>query len=78
MITPAQCRAARGLLNWTQIHLARASDVSKNTIIEFERAKHATRPAPIVALEKAFTDAGVRFETDAEGRAWVGGVAEPS
>lgn len=74
MISPAQCRAARGFLNWTQADLARAAQVGKNTLIDFEQAKRPTRPATIVALEKAFTDAGVRFETDAEGRAWVGGV----
>jgi len=53
MISPAQCRAARGFLNWTQADLAREAQVGKNTLIDFEQAKRPTRPATIIALEKS-------------------------
>ena len=43
MITPAQCRAARGLLKWTQEELAVRSGVGAPAIINFEGGK--TSPA---------------------------------
>ena len=36
-LSPAQCRAARALLNWTQEDLVRNSKVTKKTIADFER-----------------------------------------
>ena len=42
MIVPAQIRAARALLDWRQIDLAKASGVSDLTIINFEGG--ATHP----------------------------------
>lgn len=77
MMTPAQARAARAFLNWSQHEVARRSGLGRNTVAQFENARHPTRPATIIALQKAFTDAGVRFDTDAEGRAWVGGHPNP-
>ena len=38
-ITPALCRAARGLLDMTQIELAAGASVSKNTIVDFEKSR---------------------------------------
>lgn len=35
-VTPAQCRAARALLGWSQHDLARRSGVARQTIIHFE------------------------------------------
>ena len=35
-ITADQCRAARGLLNWTQEQLATNARVSRATIVDFE------------------------------------------
>ncbi|PSJ19972.1 transcriptional regulator, partial [Halomonas sp. ND22Bw] len=36
MISAAQCRAARGLLNWTQAELAAAASVGVVTVRQFE------------------------------------------
>ena len=65
---PAQCRAARALLDWTQSDLMDHCGASQKTIADFERG--LTRPyrrtldAMITALEAAgieFIDRGVRM-----------------
>ncbi|MCG8505156.1 MAG: helix-turn-helix domain-containing protein [Sphingomonadales bacterium] len=63
MITPAQCRAARGLLKWTQEDLAANSDVGIMTIRTFETDKASPRPGTIKLLKIAFEAAGVEFLT---------------
>lgn len=65
MISPAQCRAARGLLRWTQEHLASNSGVSIVTIRNFE-AEKTTNPqkSTLRLLKIAFDNAGVEFIDD--------------
>ncbi|MEI8445041.1 MULTISPECIES: helix-turn-helix domain-containing protein [unclassified Mesorhizobium] len=60
-MTPAQCRAARGLLDWTQGDLARSSSVSDVTIRNFERGKTALQPASLRVIQLALEAAGVEF-----------------
>jgi DNA-binding XRE family transcriptional regulator len=38
-MTPAQCRAARALLDWTQNDLARSAEVGSVTLRQFERGQ---------------------------------------
>ncbi|MFC5353961.1 MULTISPECIES: helix-turn-helix domain-containing protein [Azospirillum] len=61
MITPAQCRAARGLLDWTQEELAKAAQVSAITIRGFEKEASSPRRATLAALRQALEAAGVEF-----------------
>ena len=55
-LTPEQCRAARGLLDWTQEDLAKRAGVSRSTVRDYEKGRHVlhrTSAAQIVlALEK--------------------------
>jgi transcriptional regulator with XRE-family HTH domain len=60
-IGPEQCRAARGLVNWSQDALAAASSVSKATIANFELGKSAPINATRDALRRALEAAGVEF-----------------
>ena len=60
-MTPAQCRAARGLLNWTQDELASRSGASVVTIRNLENEKHAPQRGTLALLLQAFTAAGVEF-----------------
>ena len=60
-ITPALCRAARGLLGWTQDDLAKAARVGLNTLRNFEAGKSAPMVNNLSAIQAAFEAAGVQF-----------------
>jgi transcriptional regulator with XRE-family HTH domain len=55
-LSPEQCRAARGLLNWTQEELADRADVSRSTIRDYENGRHCLHPSTaaqvVAALER--------------------------
>lgn len=61
MISAAQCRAARGLLGWTQEQLATASEVAVVSIGQFEKEKAEPRRATLAAIRAALEAAGVIF-----------------
>ena len=61
MITPAQCRAARGLLDWTQQQLADKARVGVVTIRQVEAGVAAPRRATLQVIERAFELAGVEL-----------------
>jgi transcriptional regulator with XRE-family HTH domain len=65
-ITAAQCRAARGLLGWTQQELAALAGVGVVTIYQFEAGKAAPRRATLMVIRLAMEAAGVKF-IDANG-----------
>ncbi|WP_431860494.1 helix-turn-helix domain-containing protein [Azospirillum sp.] len=58
---PAQCRAARGLLNWTQKDLASRSGVSTVTIRNFENERSTPQPATLTVLRQTLEAAGIEF-----------------
>jgi transcriptional regulator with XRE-family HTH domain len=60
-MTPAQCRAARALLDWTQVRLADAAGIGVATVTSFERSWRVASPATIQAMQRALEDAGVEF-----------------
>jgi transcriptional regulator with XRE-family HTH domain len=60
-LLPEQCRAARGLLNWTQEHLATSAGVSRSTIKDFECNRHAIHRATEALLIRALEEGGVRL-----------------
>ncbi|MFN7103793.1 MAG: helix-turn-helix transcriptional regulator [Pseudorhizobium sp.] len=66
VITPALCRAARGMLDWTQQQLAERSMVSRSTIRDFEGCRHGLHQSTACQLKRTFEDAGVLF-TSVEG-----------
>jgi transcriptional regulator with XRE-family HTH domain len=61
MITPSQCRAARGLLDWTQQELADAARIGVATVRLFEGEAAEARQATLAVLRQAFESAGVEF-----------------
>ena len=61
MLTPSQCRAARGLLDWTQQELADTAHIGVATVRLFEGEGAEARPATIAVLRLAFEKAGVEF-----------------
>jgi transcriptional regulator with XRE-family HTH domain len=60
-MTPAQCRAARGLLDWTQDRLCEAAQVSGPTVRNFENGKITPHRATLAMMRRAFEDAGIEF-----------------
>jgi predicted transcriptional regulator len=60
-ITPAQCRAARGLVDMNQVTLAEAASVSRNVIVDFEMGRRTTTRNNLAAIQRALEAAGVEF-----------------
>ncbi|TIV38999.1 MAG: helix-turn-helix transcriptional regulator [Mesorhizobium sp.] len=60
-MTPAQCRAARALLDWSQQHLAEVSKIGNATIRNFEGGKSTPQHATLDVLRRALEAAGVEF-----------------
>jgi transcriptional regulator with XRE-family HTH domain len=60
-MTPAQCRAARGLLKWNQDELATAAAVSSVTVRNFENERSTPQRASLAMMQRALEDAGVEF-----------------
>lgn len=60
-ITPAQCRAARGLVELDQSALAERASVSRNTVIDFEKGRRVPTTNNVAAIRTALEAAGVIF-----------------
>ena len=71
MITPAQCRAARGLIAWSQRTLAEAAGIGIVTVHQFEAASSEPRRATLDVIKRAFEGAGVEFIDENGGGAGV-------
>ena len=70
MVTSAQIRAARGLLNWTVRDLAERSGVHRNTVTRIET--ETTGPGhSVAAIRAALEAAGVEFIAENGGGAGV-------
>ncbi|MDL2404893.1 helix-turn-helix transcriptional regulator [Rhizobium calliandrae] len=61
ILTPALCRAARGLLDWTQSDIAGKAGVSRSTIRDYEGGHHDIHRATEAQLRLAFEEGGVVF-----------------
>ncbi|WP_348632359.1 helix-turn-helix transcriptional regulator [Mesorhizobium sp. M2D.F.Ca.ET.225.01.1.1] len=60
-ITAAQCRAARGLIEMDQAVLALAANLSRNTIVDFEKGRRTPGTNNLAAIRAALEAAGVEF-----------------
>ena len=60
-MTPAQCRAARAFLDWSQQRLASAAGIGVVTVRQFEGGGAALRNATVEALMNALEAAGIEF-----------------
>jgi len=67
-ITPAQCRAARGLVEMDQVTLADRAMVSRSVIIDFENGRRVPVRNNLAAIQRVLEEAGVEFTNgDASG-----------
>jgi transcriptional regulator with XRE-family HTH domain len=60
-ISPAQCRAARGLIAMDQADLAEAANVSRNVIIDFEKGRRVPTRNNLAAIQRVLEKAGAEF-----------------
>lgn len=60
-MTPEQCRAARGWLDWSQAELAVAANVSLSTVRDFENGRRIPVPNNLIAMRSAFEAMGLGF-----------------
>lgn len=73
-LTPAQCRAARALLHWSQADLANKAGIAKRTVSYFESDLRPLNLRTRRALADALNKAGIAVDThggirrDAPGR----------
>jgi transcriptional regulator with XRE-family HTH domain len=61
MITSAQCRAARGLIGWSQQKLAAEAGVGLVTVHQLEAGTSQPRRATLEVIRRALETAGVEF-----------------
>jgi transcriptional regulator with XRE-family HTH domain len=71
-MTPAQIRAARGWLGWSQGELAARAGVAKNTVYLFESGQRRPTENVLAALQQAIEAAGLRLVFDRRDGSAVG------
>ena len=60
-ISAAQCRAARGLIGWSQGDLAEIACVGRNTVVDFEKERRIPRHNNLMAMRTVLEAAGIVF-----------------
>ena len=63
-ITPSQCRAGRGLLNWSQPDLAKRCGMHKQTISNFEAERSTPSNTSLELMTRTLENGGVEFGLD--------------
>ena len=71
-MTPEQCRAARGWLDWPQQELAKRATVGLSTIRQFENGIRTPIANNLSAMRRAFEDAGIVLNDDPAGITYRG------
>jgi DNA-binding Xre family transcriptional regulator len=61
VITPAQIRAARGLLDWSREDLIKRCGVSMRTLVSIESGKAKVKTVTLTAICEALSAAGIKF-----------------
>ena len=65
-LSPAQCRAARALLGWSQSDLEIRAKVARKTLADFESGKRRPYERTLRDIREAFEAAGISFVGDGE------------
>jgi transcriptional regulator with XRE-family HTH domain len=60
-MSPEQCRAARGWLNWSREQLAAKAQLSNSTLRDFELGRRVPIANNLAAIRRALEEAGMQF-----------------
>jgi len=61
IMSPAQCRAGRALLEITQTQLATSAGLGLSTVVDFEKGRRQLSSESIELIFRALSQAGVEF-----------------
>src|SRR5579859_1980219 len=61
MLSPEQCRAARGWLDWSQEELAQRANVALSTVRDFEKGRREPIANNLQAIRQALLSGGVEL-----------------
>ena len=67
VVSPAQCRAARALLKWTQAKLAQQAAVARKTVADFELGNRSLHRRTRLDITVALEASGIEFIWGTEG-----------
>jgi transcriptional regulator with XRE-family HTH domain len=68
MLTIEQVKAARELLNWSQMTLARACGFDCTILVDFEAGRRQLSPDHLAEVARALKRAGIEFDVEESGR----------
>jgi predicted transcriptional regulator len=77
MISPRQIRAARALLDWSQLELADRAIISLNALKRLESGRGDPRLSTVLAIKSALEAAGIEFVSGSGNREGVVLVLPP-
>jgi transcriptional regulator with XRE-family HTH domain len=61
LITMAQCKGARAMLDMSREQLAKAAGLAERTITDFERGARSPHANNLAAIRRALEEAGIEF-----------------
>jgi len=70
-MSPAQCRAARAILDMTQPRLAQIANLGLSTVVDFEKTRRTVSQEAAEAIQAALERSGVEFVDENGGGAGV-------
>ncbi|WP_281035097.1 helix-turn-helix transcriptional regulator [Mesorhizobium tamadayense] len=60
-LTVEQCRGARAMLGWSQDELAKAANVARQTVADFERGARIPIANNLTSMRQTLERAGIEF-----------------
>lgn len=67
VVVPAQIKAARAMLDWSQEQLAKEAKIGVTSVRDCEAMRRGEDVGAVAAMRKAFENAGIEFIPGAEG-----------
>jgi len=71
-MTPQHCRAARAWLDWSQGDLSKRANIGLSTIRQFENGLRTPITNNLLAMRRAFEEAGIVLSDDPAGITYKG------